>query len=52
MEAVGLISSSRQGRTSYWRLEEQRLEEARRQLNLISKQWDETLSRLKKHLEG
>src|ERR1700752_2476191 len=41
MEHAGLVRSSRQGRERVWRLEQQRLEEARRYLNQISAQWDE-----------
>jgi DNA-binding transcriptional ArsR family regulator len=52
MEGAGLVRSSRQGRESTWQLETQRLEEARRSLALISKQWDEGLSRLRRFVEN
>lgn len=52
MEGAGLVRSSRQGRESTWQLETQRLEEARRSLALISKQWDEVLSRLRRFVEN
>jgi DNA-binding transcriptional ArsR family regulator len=38
MEEAGLVRSTRQGRESYWELDQRRLEEVRRNLNLISKQ--------------
>jgi DNA-binding transcriptional ArsR family regulator len=51
MEAAGLLRETRRGRESLWQLEPGRLEEARRCLDLISKQWDDTLDRLKKLVE-
>jgi DNA-binding transcriptional ArsR family regulator len=52
MEDVGLVRSSHHGRESVWQLEEKRLAEARRHLQTISAQWDETLGRLKNFVEG
>src|SRR5437879_10974734 len=46
MEDAGLVSSTRHGRESVWQLEQKRLGEVHRHLQLISKEWDETLSRL------
>jgi hypothetical protein len=46
------VRSSRQGKESLWRLERRRLEEARRSLDLISRQWDESLSKLKMFVES
>jgi DNA-binding transcriptional ArsR family regulator len=51
MEEAGLVGSRRHGRESVWQLEQRRLEEARRYLALISKQWDEALGRLRKFVE-
>jgi DNA-binding transcriptional ArsR family regulator len=51
MEEAGLVRASRQGRESVWELEPERLEDARRCLDVISKQWDEALDRLKKLVE-
>ena len=51
MERAGLLSSARHGRESVWRLSPQRLEEARRYLNRISKQWDYALGRLRRFVE-
>jgi len=52
MEEVGLVRNTWQGRESVWRLELQRFEDARRYLDLISKQWDDALGRLRAFLEG
>jgi DNA-binding transcriptional ArsR family regulator len=51
MEQAGLVRSLRHGRESVWRLEQQRLEDARRYLGQISMQWDGALSRLREFVE-
>jgi len=51
MEASGLVRSTRRGRESVWQLNQRRLEEARRYLDLISKQWDDALLRLREFVE-
>jgi DNA-binding transcriptional ArsR family regulator len=51
MEEAGLVHSTPRGRESVWELEEKRLAEARRHLQTISAQWDETLGRLKAFVE-
>ena len=51
MEGAGLVRSEQQGRESVWQLEQKRLADARRQLEAISAQWDETLDRLKIFVE-
>ena len=51
MEQAGLVRSARRGRESVWRLDMQRLEDARRYLDLISKQWDDALGRLREFVE-
>jgi len=51
MEGAGLASSIRRGRETVWQLSPRRLEEARRHLDLISRQWDDALSRLRKLVE-
>jgi DNA-binding transcriptional ArsR family regulator len=48
---AGLVRGTRDGRESVWELEPRRLEEARRYLDLISKQWDSALRRLKALVE-
>jgi len=52
MEQAGLVRGTRHGRESVWRLERRRLEEARRYLAVISKQWDDALERLRKFVEA
>jgi DNA-binding transcriptional ArsR family regulator len=51
MERAGLVRSTSSGRESVWQLEQKRLAEARRHLQTISAQWDETLGRLKAFVE-
>lgn len=51
MESAGLVRSRRRGRESVWQLEQQRLRVARRYLDIISKQWDEALGRLREFVE-
>jgi DNA-binding transcriptional ArsR family regulator len=52
MEGAGLMRSRRHGRESVWQLEQRRLADARHYLDLISKQWDEALGRLRNFVEG
>jgi DNA-binding transcriptional ArsR family regulator len=51
LEAAGLARSRRRGRERLWQLESRRLQQARRYLDAISRQWDEALSRLRKLVE-
>jgi DNA-binding transcriptional ArsR family regulator len=51
MEDAGLVRSMWQGRESVWQLEQKRLAAARRHLQTISSQWDQTLARLKAFVE-
>ena len=51
MEDAGLVRSTWQGRESVWQLELQRLKDARHYLDVISKQWDEALDRLRAFVE-
>jgi hypothetical protein len=51
MEHAGLVRSARRGRKSVWQVERKRLADARRHLQQISVQWDETLDGLKRHVE-
>jgi len=51
MEQAGLVRNARHGRESIWQLERRRLEDARRYLDLISKQWDEAVGRLREFVE-
>jgi|SRR5271154_2017417 DNA-binding transcriptional ArsR family regulator len=52
MEGAGLVRSTRHGRERVWQLDRQRLEDTRRYLDLISKQWDAALTRLRKFVEA
>ncbi|HWX97748.1 MAG TPA: metalloregulator ArsR/SmtB family transcription factor [Solirubrobacteraceae bacterium] len=51
MEDAGLVRSARYGRESVWQLEQKRLAEVHRYLQLISEEWDDTLGRLKSFVE-
>ncbi len=48
---AGLVRGRRRGKESLWQLERRRLEEARRSLELISRQWDQALGKLKLFVE-
>jgi DNA-binding transcriptional ArsR family regulator len=51
LAGAGLVRGTRRGRERLWKLEPKRLEEARRSLDLISKQWDQALGKLKIFVE-
>lgn len=51
LEEAGLVREARRGRESFWEVEPDGLEEARRCLDTISRQWDGALGRLKKFVE-
>jgi DNA-binding transcriptional ArsR family regulator len=51
MESAGLVCGTQQGREIVWELEQKRLADARRHLQMISAQWDQTLGRLKAFVE-
>jgi DNA-binding transcriptional ArsR family regulator len=51
MQKSGLVRSTRHGRERIWQLDQHRLEDARRYFDLISKQWDAALGRLRKFVE-
>lgn len=51
MEQAGLVLSTQHGRESVWQLEQKRLADARRHLQTISEQWNQTLGRLKSFVE-
>lgn len=48
---AGLVRDSREGRERRWELDPSRLDEARHALDVISRQWDDTLGRLQEFLE-
>lgn len=51
MQNSGLVRSTRRGRERLWQLNQRRLEDARRHLDLISQRWDAALARLQKFVE-
>lgn len=51
LATAGLVHDFRQGREHVWELKTQQLEEARRALDAISKQWDAALERLRAMVE-
>ena len=51
MEQAGLMRSTRHGRERVWQLDQRRLDDARRYLDLISRQWDNALGRLREFVE-
>jgi DNA-binding transcriptional ArsR family regulator len=51
MAKARLLRCTRRGRESVWQLNPERLAEARRYLDVISRQWDEALGRLRKLVE-
>jgi DNA-binding transcriptional ArsR family regulator len=51
MEGAGLVRAERHGRERVFELAPERVEEARRYLDLVSEQWDAALARLKRFVE-
>jgi DNA-binding transcriptional ArsR family regulator len=51
LQDARLVRSTRRGRERIWQLDRQRLEDARRYLELISRQWDNALGRLREFVE-
>ncbi|MGZ3298721.1 MAG: ArsR/SmtB family transcription factor [Asticcacaulis sp.] len=51
LERTGLVCHARSGRETLWSLRRQRLDEARAFLDLMSRQWDERLDRLRSWVE-
>jgi len=52
LAGAGLVLGSRRGRESLWRLQPERLDEAQRSLDLIARQWDHALGKLKAFVES
>jgi DNA-binding transcriptional ArsR family regulator len=48
---VGLVRGARDGRENVWELEPHRLADARKYIDLISREWDDTLERLREFVE-
>jgi len=51
LAGAGLVHDARRGRERIWELEPDKLAEARRTLDEISKRWDQALDRLKRYVE-
>jgi len=51
LEEAGLVRSVRAGRERIWEIEQRRLDDAKRYLDLISARWDEAIERLRAHVE-
>ena len=51
LAGAGLVRDARRGRDRIWELEPDKLAEARRTLDEISKRWDEPLDHLKRYVE-
>lgn len=51
MEQAGLVRGHWHGRERLWQLEPSRFKDASHYLDLISRQWDEALGRLRKFVE-
>lgn len=49
---AGIVRGTQRGREHHWELRPDRIEEARRYLNVIASQWDEALARLKTFVEA
>ena len=52
LAAAGVIDGSRLGRERVWALNPERIAEAQRHLEVLAREWDDVLSRLKAHIEN
>lgn len=52
LEEAGLVTSSRYGRENVYQLAHHKLDQAQRWLSIISREWDDTLTRLKAFVEA
>ena len=52
LAGAGLVKGLRDGRENVWKLEPKGLSEARRLLDIISREWDGTLERLRAFVES
>jgi DNA-binding transcriptional ArsR family regulator len=51
LDAAGLVRSTWRGRERIWKVEADKLDEARRYLDDVSCQWDDALARLRRFVE-
>lgn len=52
LASAGLVTGARDGRENVWTLERRGLQDARRTLDAISREWDGTLERLRAYVES
>jgi len=52
LAAAGVIDGSRLGRERVWALNPERIADAQRHLEVLAREWDDVLSRLKAHIEN
>jgi DNA-binding transcriptional ArsR family regulator len=52
LESAGVVHSVRSGRESLFEFDPEPMEEIKKYIDLVSEQWDQTLSRLKSFVEG
>lgn len=52
LESVAIVHSVRSGRENLFELHPRPIQEAKKYLDFVSKQWDEALTRLKSFVEG
>ena len=52
LERAGVVRGAPEGREIVWRVERRQLAQAKRDLDAIARQWEGTLQRLKKFVEG
>ncbi len=52
LESAGVVYRVRKGRECYFAFEPERVKELRKYLELVTSQWDESLGRLKRFVEG
>lgn len=51
LASAGIVRSAREGRESLWQLDPKGFAGARRLLDVISREWDDTLERLRAYVE-
>lgn len=52
LEKAGLVTHLRLGRTTVWQLERPRFDDARHYFDIISRQWEGAMERLRAHVEN
>jgi len=52
LEKAGLVTHLRLGRTTIWQLERSRFDDARHYFDIISRQWEGAMERLRAHVEN